>query len=435
MDCSKIKVIIDWPVPTSVTELRGFLDLTGYYRKFLRDYGGITRLLTTILRKGKFAWDDAAEEAFQKLKLAMTTTPTLALPNFSQPFVIEIDASGDGIGVALSQNHQPIAFMSRSLSPTKKLRSTYAREMLHIIMAIRTWRPYLVGRKFTIQTDQRSLWYMLEQHILTLELQKWMSKLVGYNYDIVYKPGCTNSAADALSWIRDNPLLHAISQPRVSFWEYLRALTHSDPYLLRVGTAASDKPGHPYSWKDGLVRYTNRIVIPPSFELVQQLLHEHHNTAIGGHTSISCTFKHLSQQFYWLSMHISVADYVARCETCQCAKAQIMSLAGLLQPLPIPEQLSEDVWMDFVDGLPKSNGYTSILVVVDRLTESAHLVPLSHPYTTAVVAANFVEYIVKLHGLPRSILSDRDPIFFSIFWKELLKLQGTTLHMSSVYHP
>lgn len=171
-DCSKIKAMTDWPTPTTVTELRGFLGLTGYYRKKIRDYGIIARPLTNLLRKGRFVWEPEAEEAFQKLKTAMTTTPTLALPDFSKPFVITTDASGDGIGAVLSQNNQPIAFMSRSLGVTKRSWSTYAREMLAILVAIRTWRPYLMGRRFTIQTDQRSLRYMLDQRILTPEQQK-----------------------------------------------------------------------------------------------------------------------------------------------------------------------------------------------------------------------------------------------------------------------
>lgn len=172
VDCSKVKAMTDWPIPTTITELRGFLGLTGYYRRFIRDYGLIARPLTNLLRKGKFAWDTMAEEAFNNLKLATTTTPTLALPNFSKPFVIETDASGDGIGAILSQDARPIALMSISLGEAKKSWSTYAREMLAIIVAIRTWRPYILWRRFTIQTDQRSLRYMLEQRILTPEQQK-----------------------------------------------------------------------------------------------------------------------------------------------------------------------------------------------------------------------------------------------------------------------
>ena len=120
VDQSKIQAMIDWPSPTTITALRGFLGLTGYYRKFVQNYGIIARPLTNLLKKGKFEWTEAAEEAFSKLKTAMTTTPTLALPNFSAPFVIQTDASGDGIGAILAQNGKPIAFMSRSLGVQKQ---------------------------------------------------------------------------------------------------------------------------------------------------------------------------------------------------------------------------------------------------------------------------------------------------------------------------
>lgn len=122
-----------------------------------------------------------------------------------------------------------------------------------------------------------------------------MSKLVGYDYDIIYKPGRTNSAADALSRVSDSPILNAISLPQVIFWDDLRSLSQTDPYLLRLGAAEKSAPGRPYSWKDGLVRYSNRVVIPPNSPLVQQLLHEHHNTTMGGHSGILRTFKRLSR--------------------------------------------------------------------------------------------------------------------------------------------
>jgi hypothetical protein len=169
VDQNKITAMLNWPRPTNVSELRGLLGHTGYYQKFVRNYGLIARPLTNILKKGKFSWSDAAESAFKELKTTMTTTPTLAMPNFNEPFTIESDASSNGIGAILSQQGHHIAFMSRALGTTKQSWSVYAKEMLAIIHAIQTWRPFLLGRKFYIQTDQRSLKYLLEQRIVTPE--------------------------------------------------------------------------------------------------------------------------------------------------------------------------------------------------------------------------------------------------------------------------
>lgn len=435
VDQEKIRAMLDWPQPTTITELRGFLGLTGYYRKFVKNYGLIARPLTNLLKKGKFEWTAPAETAFVELKTAMTTTPTLAMPDFNTPFIIQTDASGEGIGAVLTQNGKPLAFMSRSLGVAKQSWSTYAREMLAIVIAIRTWRPYLLGRRFTIQTDQKSLRFLLEQRILTPEQQKWMGKLVGYDYEITYKPGSSNAAADALSRRSDTPCLQSISVQHTTMWDTLRQLASSDPYLIKIGKLAEASPGQPYAWRNELLCYNNRVVIPPSSSFIPTLLHEHHNTLMGGHSGVLRTFKRLAHLFYWPAMHKTVRDYVAACDTCQRAKYESLSPAGLLQPLPIPHRIWEDVSMDFVDGLPTSNHHTSIMVVVDRLSKSAHLVPLAHPYTSRSVAAKFIEFIVKLHGIPRSIVSDRDPVFISAFWKELWRLSGTKLCMSSAYHP
>ena len=156
---------------------------------------------------------------------------------------------------------------------------------------------------------------------------------------------------------------------------------------------------------------------------------------MGGHSGILRTYKRLSQQFYWPSMRRSVHQYMAACDVCQKAKAETMSPAGLLQPLPIPCQVWDDITMDFIDGLPRSDGKTSIMVVVDRLSKSAHFIAIAHPYTAKTLANKFVEGVVKLHGMPRSIISDRDPVFISNFWQEFLKLSGTKLRMTFAYHP
>ena len=298
VDQGKIKAMLEWPKPTNVSELRGFLGLTGYYRKFVRNYGIIARPLTNLLKRGQFSWSEEAENSFSALKQAMTTTPTLAMPNFNEPFVIESDASGDGIGAVLTQLGKPIAFMSRALGVTKQSWSTYAKEMLAIVQAVRTWRPYLLGCKFYIQTDQRSLKYLMEQRIVTPEQQKWVSKLLGYDYEITYKPSRENSAADALSRVVGSPSLNTLYVPQTSLWDAIKAASNEHPYMIRIGKLGSENPGAPYWWRNGLVHYKNRVVIPPDSLLVTQLLQELLESPCGGHSGTLRTYKRLAQQFY-----------------------------------------------------------------------------------------------------------------------------------------
>jgi hypothetical protein len=139
VDTSKVEAMVAWPHPTNISTLREFLGLTCYYRKFVRQYDVLARPLTNLLKKGQFIWDDNAESVFITLKQAMTTTPTLAMPNFNDSFTIEIDASGEGIGAVLSQQGKPVAFMSRALGVTKLSWFTYTKEMLAIIEAIQLW--------------------------------------------------------------------------------------------------------------------------------------------------------------------------------------------------------------------------------------------------------------------------------------------------------
>lgn len=333
VDNNKIKAMLDWPPPTTITKLRGFLGLTGYYRKFVKDYGLIAKSVTNLLKKGKFEWSAQAEEAFNNLKTALTTTPTLAFPDFSIPFVIQTDAAGDGIGAVLTQNGRAIAYMSRSLGIAKQSWSTYARQMLAIVIAVRTWRPYLLGRRFTIQTDQRSLRYLLKQRILTPEQQKWMGKLVGYDYEITYNPGTANTAADALSRRSNSPCLNAIYAQHSDLWNDIRRLVAQDPYLLKLGRAADDKTGGPYVRRDGMIFFNNRLVLPPDSPIIQRLLSEFHDTPMGGHSGVLRTLKRLSQQFYWPSMHKTVIDYVSTREVGESVSKRVAPASPNTEPI------------------------------------------------------------------------------------------------------
>jgi hypothetical protein len=199
VDPKKIEAMQDWPQPKNLKILRGFLGLTGYYRKFVKNYGKIVAPLIALLKKNSFTWTPAATQAFQTLKMAMCTTPVLALPDFTKTFVLECDASRKGIGVVLMQEGWPLAFNSKQLSEINLGKSIYEKEMLVILHVIDLWHPYLLGKHFQIKTDYQSLKYFLEQDISSSEQQKWVTKLFGYDYEIIYKKVKDNVVADALS--------------------------------------------------------------------------------------------------------------------------------------------------------------------------------------------------------------------------------------------
>jgi hypothetical protein len=179
--------------------LHAFLGLTGYYRKFFKNYGKIVAPLTALLKKNYFTWTPTTAHSFQNLKMAMCTTPVLALSDFTKTFVLECDALGKGIGVVLMQEGRPLAFTNKQLSERNLGKSIYEKEMLAILHAIDLWLPYLLGQRFQIKTDNQSLKYFMEQHISSPEKQKWVTKLFGYDYEIIYNKGKENVVADALS--------------------------------------------------------------------------------------------------------------------------------------------------------------------------------------------------------------------------------------------
>ncbi|MCI15236.1 RNA-directed DNA polymerase (Reverse transcriptase), partial [Trifolium medium] len=225
VDPNKVKSVIQWPVPKNVKGVRGFLGLTGYYRKFIRDYGKIAKALTELTKKDSFKWGTEAQCAFDELKRRLTTAPVLSLPDFTKEFVIECDASGSGLGAILMQDKKPIAYFSKALGVRNLTKSAYEKELMAVVLAIQHWRPYLLGRRFTVYTDQKSLKQLMQQRIVTVEQQNWAAKLLGYDFEIVYKQGKLNKGADALSRIYEGTELNSIlsyvqwDQEQIVQWE------------------------------------------------------------------------------------------------------------------------------------------------------------------------------------------------------------------------
>ncbi|XP_039020842.1 uncharacterized protein LOC120152769 [Hibiscus syriacus] len=196
-DSSKVEAMQNWPKPKTLKYLRGFLGLTGYYRRFIKNYGIISRPLTQLLKKDGFQWTAAAYTTFEDLKLAMCSAPVLALPDFSKTFYLETDASSRGIGAVLAQEGRPIASLSQALSLKNSSLSIYEKEYLVILLAVSKWRHYLESKPFIIKTDHEPLKFLLEQKLTTTIQKKGLTKLLGLDYTIQYRKGKLNVVADA----------------------------------------------------------------------------------------------------------------------------------------------------------------------------------------------------------------------------------------------
>ncbi|XP_042032226.1 uncharacterized protein LOC121778901 [Salvia splendens] len=470
-DPNKISAMTAWPKPKNVRQLRGFLGLTGYYRRFIAGYALIASPLTDLLKKDAFVWTPEADSSFLDLKGAMTTAPVLRLPDFDKTFCVETDASNTGIGAVLLQDNHPIAFFSKKLGPRRRVASTYHKELYAIVESVQKWRQYLLGREFVIRSDQRSLKELLHAIVQTPDQQLYARKLMGYKFRIEYKKGSTNRAADALSRREEaeQPDLHedasstaeanldtdttsdadegdeaahacalltAASHPIPHLVDLLRRETSSSPEMREITRDIKEGRALPHlSLVNGLVYYNRRIFVSSRSSARTPILIEYHSSKSAGHPGFERTLRRVTADFYWPNMKKEVKQFVEACVVCQTTKYSTQKPAGLLQPLPIPSQVWEDVSMDFITGLPQSRGYTVVMVAVDRLSKYAHFAPLPTNFDTIKVANVFIDTVVRHHGFPKTLVSDRDSVFLNQCWKDMMRLSGTKLNFSTAYHP
>ena len=275
--------------------------------------------------------------------------------------------------------------------------------------------------------------FLLDQRLSTIPQHHWATKLLGYDFRVEYKPGSTNIVADALSRREEcqSAELTALSTPAFLFFDELRTQLHGDADLAAIrDKAAKGEDG--WTIVDHLLLKEGKVFVPSSYPAVSSLLELRMAWAmkVFRRHSTACVQTFIFRVIAgWFLILLEIV------EVCQRNKMEHLRPGGLLQPLDIPSAVWADVAMDFIEALPRVNGKTVILTVVDRFSKYAHFIPLSHPYTAASVAKAFFQDIVCHHGMPSSIISDRDPVFTSTFWKELFALAGVRLNFTSAFHP
>jgi hypothetical protein len=399
VDPTKVQEVMDWKPPTSVHQIRSFLRLVGYYCRFIPDFSKIAKPMTELLKKEvKFRWDDKCGEAFHTLRKLLTTAPVLAQLDNTQPFDVYCDASGTGLGCVLMQNNRVIAYASRALWNHEQNYPTHDLELAAVIHALKIWRHHLMGAKYNIYTNHKSLKYIFTQADLNIRQRHWLELIKDYNLEVYYHPGKANVVADAFSRKAHCHCLTIIAFSDTLCNQMRKLNLEINPQgnlnLLSIESTLQDKiimkKLHDEGIKiiklrlsqgevkykcfhtdhQGVLWFNNRIVVPKDYQLCKQILDEAHLSKFSIHPGSTKMYQDLRQYFWWTRMKREIAKYISECDTCQRVKASHLKASDTLQPLPIPLWKWEDISMDFIVNLPNtSQKHDSIWVIIDRLTK------------------------------------------------------------------
>jgi hypothetical protein len=456
MEKDKVEAVQQWPVPRTLTQLRAFLGTANYYRRFIKDFAKIAQPLTDLTRNNPktINWTSECQQAFDKLKRALSEYPVLRIVDPDKPFVLNTDASDQAIGAVLQQEHNgklyPIAYYSHRLSETEVRYPVREKELMAIVYSCRYFRVYILGKHTEVRTDHKTLQYLNTQKELHgARVIRWVEELQQYDLDIKYIKGSENAVADGLS--RSGVFATLASPPEGENGAFARELIaeiksnyNKDEFTKKILAAMGDKDTsaqYPrFKKRDDVILYLDgdreRLVIPYDYKLRTKILKEVHESDINGHPGIFKMLELMSREYYWPRMNMDVQKFVSSCAQCQRNKAGHTPPIGLLHPLEIPKQRWHTVSMDFMGPFPKTaRGNDMIMIIVEKLTKRIILQAMKSTDTAAQVARYYFDNVFRHFGLPEVIISDRDSKFKSQFWQTLQKLLGTRLAMSTAFHP
>jgi hypothetical protein len=471
MDPGKLKGIRDWPTPTTVKQVRGFLGFGNFYRRFIWHFSELAKPLNDLLKKDqKFDWTEDCQRSFDELKKRFTEEPVLMMPDHTKPFQIESDASKYATGAVLTQmdsngDRHPISFISKTLSPTERNYEIYDRELLAIIRALEEWRHYIQGSAHmtVVLSDHKNLTYYREAKKLNRRQARWSLYLSEFDVKLIHTPGHKMVQSDALSrrpdlcpdddtdnenivMLPDDMFVNLIDtdlQERIAISEDLDG-NAADALKLLLGDAPMAMTAGLEDWelKDlngrNILFYKGKNYIPRNTELRRDIVKNFHDHETAGHPGEIGTYNAVRQHYWWPGLRTFVKNYVQGCGTCQQFKID----RAPMKPTYIPTEGAKvtrpfaNCSMDLITDLPPVGEYDSILVVVDQgLSKGVILTPCNKTLTSQDTAQLLLGNLYKRFGLPDKIISDRGPQFASKAFVELLKLLGIKSALSTAYHP
>jgi transposase InsO family protein len=475
----KVDAVKSWPTPRNVHDVRSFLGLAGFYRRFVKDFSKIALPMTELTHdKAPWKWGPDQQKAFDQLKAALCSAPVLILPDPSKPFVLNCDSCKFAIGATLQQDHgnglQPVAYRSKKLSKAERNYDVREREFMAILDACSHWRHYLHSDEpFVLKSDHSSLVHYMTMPNLTGRLARWVLKMQDFHCKLEYVPGPQNVVADALSRRPDlehddedsdataasapspasaaglpaNMPAGAGTSPAGEPMPVLAPVTVRPQSQLTQQVVAAARSNNAYqrlvaappagtSVVQGLLFEGDQLVVPDDQALRTAILAAGHDDVTGAHFGRDKTLAAIRRRFTWAGLATDVERYVASCDSCQRNKPSQQLTPGPLMPLPIPERPGTHWTQDAVSGLPKTKrGHDAIQVYVERFCKVKYFQPCRSTDSAAELASNLVRRVVSQHGIPESVVSDRDPRITARYYAELSRLMGTHLNMSTARHP
>ncbi|KRX22547.1 Retrovirus-related Pol polyprotein from transposon, partial [Trichinella nelsoni] len=472
-DPEKTAAVQEWPTPRCVREVRQFLGLASYYRRFVRNFAGVANPLHALTKKGeKWRWGPKEEEAFARLKDALVSPPILCHPDFDRTFLVDVDASEDAIGAVLSQQGDKgppgvVAYASRSLSRAERSYCATRREMLALVWATHHFRPYLYGRKFTARTDHNSLKWLRNFREPEGQVARWLEKLAEFDFEVVHRPGKKHQNADALSRracrqcgsCDDPPNVHvaamALESPSlVERWQKEDAECMQVREWIEKETWPQLAPEGSL-WMKSLWSQRDRIVLQEgticrTWEIpdtgdsrllpviprrnIPEILKTIHNQPTGGHLGVAKTLAKVRQRYYWPQQREDVEDWCRACQTCAARAIPTRKLQAPMQLQPVSHPFQR-VAMDLVGPLEETqSGNRYILVVCDYFSKWPEAFPLPNAEARTVATA-LVNGVFCRYGAPETLHSDQGRNFESELVKEVCQLFGVTKTRATAYHP